>query len=399
MSTSEASTRTSPKQAKKKVWLELLRIFAVFLVIFNHTGDYGFHYFATIGPGYRYWLFMACSALTVMNIPIFYMISGALLLGRDEPIGVVWKKRVARYALVIVLFTFVQYLYLCFTGDDGFRETFRVSDWLVTMLTKNIIVPYWFLYEYLGFLVMLPLLRRLVQNLRDREFLYLFGLYLVFTMALPAVEYVATHWHTLLNPSFDISAVTSNLLVYPALGYFLTRKPKPTGKQLGLLWAMSLLCVIYCCLMTEYKIGYAHQLSEARVGTFFQMFIPIPAATVFLTFRKLFDVEEGAPASATPAAPGAGLAVPEAAEPASRGFRGFTLTPGVEKLTLSMGSCVFGIYLLEQIGRELLFPVGQLLTDHLPNFLATFLYCILVLFATYLPVLVLKQIPGLKKLI
>ncbi|MBQ1550250.1 MAG: hypothetical protein IIZ65_07495, partial [Clostridia bacterium] len=71
-----AQTGTSPK--KKKVWLEVIRIFAVYLVIFNHTGDYGFHYFATLGGGYRYWLFMACSALTVMNIPLFYMISGSL---------------------------------------------------------------------------------------------------------------------------------------------------------------------------------------------------------------------------------------------------------------------------------------------------------------------------------
>ncbi len=360
----------------KRVWLELLRIFAVFLVIFNHTGDYGFHYFATIGPGYRYWLFMAFSALTVMNIPIFYMISGALLLGKDEPIGVVWKKRVLRYALVILIFTFVQYLYLCLTSADGFFEVFSVWDWFVTMLSENIIVPYWFLYEYLGFLVMLPILRRLVQNLREHEFQYLFIIYLIFTMALPAVEYLLTQWHTILNISFNISAITTDLLVYPALGYYLTRKPKPTGKQLAVLWAMSLLCVIYCCLMTEYKIDYTHQVSEARVGTFFKTFIPIPAVTVFLTFRKLFDVD-------TP----------------GEGFQGFRLHAGFEQLALSMGSCVFGIYLLEQIGRNLMFPVGQVLVAHLPNFVAVIIYCILVLFVTYLVTLVLKQIPGLKKLI
>ena len=62
-----AQDSKSPK--KKMVWLEMLRIFAVYLVIFNHTGDYGFHYWATLDGGYRYWLFMGCASLTVMNIP------------------------------------------------------------------------------------------------------------------------------------------------------------------------------------------------------------------------------------------------------------------------------------------------------------------------------------------
>ena len=84
-----AQDSKSPK--KKMVWLEMLRIFAVLLVIFNHTGDYGFHYWATLDGGYRYWLFMACAALTVMNIPIFYMISGALLMGKEESIQTVWR--------------------------------------------------------------------------------------------------------------------------------------------------------------------------------------------------------------------------------------------------------------------------------------------------------------------
>ena len=125
-------------------------------------------------------------------------------------------------------------------------------------------------------------------------------------------------------------------------------------------------------LMTEYKIGYAHQLSEARVGTFFKMLICIPAATVFLTVRKLFDTDDG---------------------------KGITLHPGLEKLALSMGSCVFGIYLVEQIFREAFYDFGMVMVDHLPNFPATLLYCVVVLLAAYLLALVLKQIPGLKKLL
>ena len=78
---------------------------------------------------------------------------------------------------------------------------------------------------------------------------------------------------------------------------------------------------------------------------------------------------------------------------------GITMHPGVEKLFLSMGSCVFGIYLVEQIFREAFYDFGMVLVDHLPNFPAALLYCVVVLLGAYLLALVLKQIPGLKKLL
>ena len=84
--------------------------------------------------------------------------------------------------------------------------------------------------------------------------------------------------------------------------------------------------------------------------------------TVFLTFRKLFDTSDGT---------------------------GLTMHPGVEKLFLSIGSCVFGIYLVEQIFREAFYDFGMVLVDHLPNFPATLLYCVVVLLGAYLLVLVL----------
>ena len=175
-----------------------------------------------------------------------------------------------------------------------------------------------------------------------------------------------------MNISFNIAYITGDLLVYPALGFYLIRKPKPTWKQLAVMWGLSLLCVVYTCLMTEYKLDYARQLSEARVGTFFKMLICIPAVTVFLTARKLFDTSDG---------------------------KGITMHAGVEKLFLSMGSCVFGVYLVEQIFRNLMYDFGMVMVDHLPNFVATLIYCVVVFLAAYLVVLVLKLIPGLKKLL
>ena len=53
-----------------------------------------------------------------------------------------------------------------------------VGAFLKQFCTKEIFLPYWFLYEYLGILLILPFLKKIVQNLTQQEKQLLFGLIL-----------------------------------------------------------------------------------------------------------------------------------------------------------------------------------------------------------------------------
>ena len=64
--------------------LDILRILACLFVIFNHTADAGFQLFTTYPTGgFVYFFLSFFTVLCKTAVPIFLMISGALLLGRD----------------------------------------------------------------------------------------------------------------------------------------------------------------------------------------------------------------------------------------------------------------------------------------------------------------------------
>ena len=57
---------------------------------------------------------MCLTMITRMNVPIFFMISGALLFDGDEELSSVLKKRVIKVVLLLVLFDFVKFPWIIF---------------------------------------------------------------------------------------------------------------------------------------------------------------------------------------------------------------------------------------------------------------------------------------------
>ena len=84
---------------QKKEYYEILRILACALVIFNHTTGFSL-YQKTEGIKQIIYIFLA--TFTKINVPLFIMISGALLLKKSEDISVTLRKRVLRFVILLV---------------------------------------------------------------------------------------------------------------------------------------------------------------------------------------------------------------------------------------------------------------------------------------------------------
>ena len=82
--------------AKKRFDIELMRIIAAFFVLYNHTGANGFSKFLDYDPHtFHYWLYLFLSISCKVSVPLFLVIAGALMLGREpEPIKDLWRHRI-----------------------------------------------------------------------------------------------------------------------------------------------------------------------------------------------------------------------------------------------------------------------------------------------------------------
>lgn len=360
----------------RRLDLELMRVIACFFVIFNHTGENGFFRFSLCDSGsFRFWVYLAVSIFCKFSVSLFFMVSGALLLEREESLGRLWRHRIGKIALVLLAWSFFYYL------DEvwlGWRE-FRLGDFAGQFLWGNWNLSFWYLYTYLAMLMTLPLLRKFAGSLTNREFVYLFSLAFVFSSLLPVLQYLLWQENHSFNSDFQLGWVCAQIFVCPLLGYFM-RKRIPdfwSGRRLALLWAANLGGILVTAGLTVWKASLTGMLDENHSQSFYNLFSVLNAASVFAACTYL-------------AGRGAALRRP--------------LLRRLCALLQSMGSCTLGIYLLHLFFHQRLPFMGRLwdvfrVRLGLGDMISAFLYCGVIFLMGYGVTLVMKRVPLARRLV
>ncbi|GAB4461904.1 MAG: hypothetical protein Kow0070_20170 [Anaerolineales bacterium] len=90
----------------RKVWLDYLRVFAILAVITGHVIADFYGLFGKVGAA-EWWLSNVLGILARSAVPVFVMVSGALLLGKSYSIGAFYKKRALRLIPPIIFWNLV----------------------------------------------------------------------------------------------------------------------------------------------------------------------------------------------------------------------------------------------------------------------------------------------------
>lgn len=195
---------------KKRISLEVLRIIAICMVIFNHTGENGFEMFRTAYGTPLWYIVVLLDVISKAGVPLFFMISGVLLLGKEETLKNLFLKRIIRYVMIIVLFSFIYYIRLYIQHPE---YGFSIKFFITYIYSTPFIIPYWFLYNYLSFLFILPVLRVIVKNLKENEYLWILGF--------SSLLWISPVWEKLLklDPIYMSNGFNATFVIYPILGY------------------------------------------------------------------------------------------------------------------------------------------------------------------------------------
>ena len=211
-------------QKEWKTYFEWMRIIAVGLVIFNHSSGYTL-YMISDGPKQKFYMFL--TMITRINVPLFLMVSGALLLSKEEEYITVLKKRISRFVIVIIVFTaglYLEYYLYALCKGDAFE--FTVSRFVYGILARNLegTGSYWYLYSYLGFLFTLPFMRRIVKKMNKQDFWMLILLHFVFSSMIPLINIALSMLNQpgiSVSEDFSVPFAMVKVFFYPLLGYYL----------------------------------------------------------------------------------------------------------------------------------------------------------------------------------
>lgn len=212
---------------------DLIRSVAIILIVFIHSMGM-IHGAAPAGWSPLRLEYALLKAVISPGVHLFILLSGALLLGKDEPLWVFYRKRLRRILLPFLLWSIAVYM-LTGLSTEGFDWKRCLPDFGWKLLTNGIHGTYWFVYMILALYLITPLLRWICRTKAGCTALLLlsmaiYGANLAFP-SLPKVpyvsclmDYVAGFWFVrYLRRSRHLIALAGAVLVLSFLGEFFQR--------------------------------------------------------------------------------------------------------------------------------------------------------------------------------
>lgn len=256
------------------VWIESLRVLATIAVILIHSGMNIVGNYAKM-PSDFLLSSMTYTSFSRFCVPVFVMISGALLLNKPYTIADFLKKRLTRIGLPLLFWGSVYVVFNWQVRLKGRVLPWEQSwDWLTHQASFAGSYHFWFLYMLLGLYAFCPIINAWIQQGNEAQIKYFLGLFGL-GLLMSNVEFLGFQWAIEWR-------YMSGYLGYFVLGYYLSSRPISWAS-----WAKYLyLFAVACTLIGVY---YSSQQAGHLVQAFYSYFswnVVLASVGIFLWFKQ-----------------------------------------------------------------------------------------------------------------
>lgn len=237
------------------VWLDVVRFVAMFTVVCCHSAD-PFNFYpgeppANIGE-IQFWG-AAYGAFLRPCVPLFVMITGALLLPVRQETSVFYKKRISRvfwpfliWSIIYNLFPWITGLlglkpevildFFPYSGEEVTRQSLGVSLSYIAQIPFNfslLAVHMWYIYLLIGLYLYLPVFSAWVEKASDKGKLWFLAAWGVTTLLPYYYEFVSPYlWGSCSWNSFGMLYYFAGFNGYLLLGHYLSKQDWSWSKTL-----------------------------------------------------------------------------------------------------------------------------------------------------------------------
>lgn len=200
----------------ERVWYcDALRVLAIALVVLLHTfADWRWMYFDASRT--CYFVLTCLQIITRVAVPIFFMLTGAFMLGRtkEEKYSTFFKTRVLKLLIPFAIISAVYYVYQAFVTSSG-----SLWDFLVQFSNNGIKYHFWYMYAIILIYLLIPFLNKMILNLSKRN-LQILIVILACSNLVHAVSYVFASQGTPILAEWSFPNMVC-YINYLFLGYYL----------------------------------------------------------------------------------------------------------------------------------------------------------------------------------
>jgi surface polysaccharide O-acyltransferase-like enzyme len=258
-------------------WMDYLRVAGTLSVILLHASIPLLSSFSAAGPPKSWWVGNIYDSSVRFCVPVFLMLSGALLLGsHDDSLGNFLKKR---YSRVVFPFIFWSFFYIFYMRDRWEDKTpLEAIYWIYDQIKNGVQFHMWYVYMILGIYLFVPILSKWIKNSTEKEVLYFLAIWLyVVLRGIPSFS--------LYTFNLDLTNF-SGYIGFLVLGYYLSVKEFKTRHMAKIGACLFVAANIYTALGTYF--------SSLRTGAndfswydYRSINVVISAAGIFLLFKNI----------------------------------------------------------------------------------------------------------------
>jgi len=197
-------------------WISNLRLLALYAVIIIHSTSPLLMQFGKV-PVTDWWMADYLNALSRFGVPVFVMITGALLLHKEYEIGSFLKKRLSKVVVPFLFWSLVYIWYSWYNEEFTFTNDAWVNIKMVLHFLKNgSSYHLWYVYMLIGLYFFIPVIGKYVRNATEKDVLYF--LFVWFAVMMLSQPYLSRYY-----PSVDMHYF-AGFAGYLVLGHYLAFK-------------------------------------------------------------------------------------------------------------------------------------------------------------------------------
>jgi surface polysaccharide O-acyltransferase-like enzyme len=267
----------------KKSYIEILRVIATLAVVLLHINmTLPANYTKTELGLFNYALFENMYMLVSWAVPVFFMISGALLL---EPSKHIDLNKVKKYLgkMLVILFTFGSFY--AFLEIFFYERSIKIN--YILRAVWNVVIGkswdhLWYIYVLIGLYILLIPLKCIVDKLDTQ-------LFEIFLMFLIVGCFVIPSINNYFNLTIKDCMLISDPVVYFMLGYYIsmTKRDLRNISLIGIFISPIMLVVTTTLDVYGYGNGIA---ANAQTCNIFRLYF---AVSIFYLIKRLFENRGG----------------------------------------------------------------------------------------------------------
>jgi len=198
---------------KKLIWPDSLRVISTIAVIILHVSAPILYEYGKISEE-SWHIGNFYDGMVRFCVPVFFMLSGALLLGKDYDLSSFLKKRFWRIIPPLIFWSLIYIFYDYILVGEKYFTLIEFIKMVIKNLFYGSKFHLWFIYTLLGLYLFIPILRKWIKNSGNKEIVYFLIIWVL------TIIYSIPHFNIYL-PKVPLTNFTG-YIGYFVLGYFLS---------------------------------------------------------------------------------------------------------------------------------------------------------------------------------